>query len=182
MRYFAMRRINRQCAHEFSACQIGNAISPPPRGLPWCLWPPRWVPSAMTWPQRALTAGHDARGDPSAPSDHVAFHWRSVKVRRIIVSYSDAVMSAIPDSHMLPTAHEPKLGPTCLRHRHHAQFLIYISYQAHQECLITPPLGLTKGGSGRNPARRTVLCVRFRLALFSLPRGVLGGAPLCSVL
>ena len=132
--------------------------------------------------QRALTAGHDARGDASASSDHVALHWRSVEVRRIIVSYSDAVMSATPDSHMFPTAHEPKLGPTCLRHRHHAQFLIYVSYQAHQECLITPPLGLTKGGSGRNPARRTVLCVRFGLALFSLPRGVLGGAPLCSVL
>ena len=32
----------------------------------------------------------------------------------IDVSYSDAVMSATPDSHMLPTAHEPKLGPTCL--------------------------------------------------------------------
>ena len=28
------------------------------------------------------------------------------------------------------------------------------------------PLGLTKGGSGRNPARRTVLCVRFGACSF----------------
>ena len=67
------------------------------------------------WQTRhAITAGHDARGDPSAPSDRVTFDWRSVKVRRIIVSYSDAVMSASHDSHMFSTAHEPKPGATCL--------------------------------------------------------------------
>ena len=64
--------------------------------------------------QHVLTAGRGARDDLSASSDHVTFDWRSVKVRRIIVSYSDAAMSASHDSHMFSTAHEPKPGATCL--------------------------------------------------------------------